>query len=476
MSTDAPVLASDAKLPPLPERRTAFSRAYANPFTQTAVIAGICFACPGMFNALSGVGGGGQLDPKAANDGNVALYSTFAAVGFFGGTIINKIGARLAFAIGASGYALYMGSLLSYNINSNSAFVIAAGALLGVCAAMLWTAQGSLTLAYATEQTKGRAFALFWGCFNMGAVVGASIECGLTWHSTSNTVSNSVYIVFLTIGAAACFIPLLLVNPATMVRLDGSRVVVPVHPTWKEEFVGMYKLLRGDAWIFLLFPFFAASNWSYVWPQNSFTGARGTLRARSLLSLLFWLFQIVGSGLFGLAIDTKRLRRTTRAWCSLVFLLALNMAVWGAGYHYQKGYYRTPTGSNLPRVDVYDSEFAGMAALYVFIGINDAIMQNFVYWLMGQMYPNTGSLARVIGMYKGIQSAAAAGSWRMDSNGTAYMTELASTWGLCIAALAFAAPVVAFRLKDHTEDPVVEAVLGDAASATSGEEKKQEEV
>jgi len=27
---------------------------------------------------------------------------------------------------------------------------------------MLWTAQGSATLAYATEQTKGRLFACFW--------------------------------------------------------------------------------------------------------------------------------------------------------------------------------------------------------------------------------------------------------------------------------------------------------------------------
>lgn len=55
-----------------------------------------------------------------------------------------------------------MGSLLSYNINGNRGFVVAAGALLGVCAGLLWTAQGSLMLAYGTEQTKGRLIALFW--------------------------------------------------------------------------------------------------------------------------------------------------------------------------------------------------------------------------------------------------------------------------------------------------------------------------
>jgi hypothetical protein len=49
-----------------------------------------------------------------------------------------------------------------------SGFVIAAGALLGVCAGLLWTAQGSLMLAYATEATKGRYIATFWIIFNLG--------------------------------------------------------------------------------------------------------------------------------------------------------------------------------------------------------------------------------------------------------------------------------------------------------------------
>ena len=49
-----------------------------------------------------------------------------------------------------------MGAFLSYNINASGRFIIAAGALLGVCAGLLWTAQGSLVLAYATEDKKGK--------------------------------------------------------------------------------------------------------------------------------------------------------------------------------------------------------------------------------------------------------------------------------------------------------------------------------
>lgn len=76
---------------------------------------------------------------------------------------------RATLAIGASGYGLYIGSLYSTVVQTSQArenFVIAAGALLGACAGLLWTAQGAIMLAYATERTKGRYVALFWSVFN----------------------------------------------------------------------------------------------------------------------------------------------------------------------------------------------------------------------------------------------------------------------------------------------------------------------
>ena len=127
------------------------------------------------------MGGGGQVNANIANLGSVALvrsgrkhtskleetgstypfppqYSTFSAVGFVSGVIINRLGARLTLGLGAACYALvsveghciergvaqgcsltlhfllninsqYIGSFLSYNINGNSGFVIASGAI-----------------------------------------------------------------------------------------------------------------------------------------------------------------------------------------------------------------------------------------------------------------------------------------------------------------------------------------------------------
>lgn len=71
------------------------------------------------------------------------------------------------------------------------AFLIAAGAVLGICAGLLWTAQGSLMLAYATEDQKGKFIGIFWAIFNLGAVVGAAVPLGQNFHST---VRVSVFI------------------------------------------------------------------------------------------------------------------------------------------------------------------------------------------------------------------------------------------------------------------------------------------
>lgn len=115
----------------------------------------------------------------------------------------NKFGAKWTLFAGTFGYALYVGSYLcifpirvikgwyscqfvrAINIHSNAGgFVIGAGAFLGVTAALLWTAQGSLMLSYPTEGQKGIFISIFWGIFNLGAVVGSSVSFGQNFKST----------------------------------------------------------------------------------------------------------------------------------------------------------------------------------------------------------------------------------------------------------------------------------------------------
>jgi MFS family permease len=150
--------------------------AYASPPIQLVIVSFVCFLCPGMFNALSGMGGGGQVDHTAADDANVALYSTFAVVGFFAGSIANKLGLRFSLSFGGLGYCIYVASFLSYSHNQNRGFTIFAGALLGVCAGLLWTAQGAIMMSYPPEGSKGRYISWFWMIFNLGAVIGSLVS------------------------------------------------------------------------------------------------------------------------------------------------------------------------------------------------------------------------------------------------------------------------------------------------------------
>ena len=145
---------------------------YASPPFQLTLVAFVCFLCPGMFNAVNGLGGGGQFNASTSDNSNVAVYSTFSVVGFFAGTIANRLGIKWTLSLGGLGYVVYISSYLSYNHTQNEGFVIFAGALLGVCAGMLWAAQGAIMMSYPHEASKGRYISWFWMIFNLGAVIG----------------------------------------------------------------------------------------------------------------------------------------------------------------------------------------------------------------------------------------------------------------------------------------------------------------
>jgi hypothetical protein len=43
----------------------------------------------------------------------------------------------------------------------------------------------------------------------------------------------------------------------------------------------------------------------------------------------------------------------------------------------------------------------------------------------------------------------AVGMWSLDSHKVSFMSEFASNWGLILVSIAFAAPVVFLKIKDH---------------------------
>lgn len=116
-----------------------------------------------------------------------------------------------------------------------------------------------------------------------------------------------------------------------------------------------------------------------------------------------------------------------------------------------RGYTRADAASaSWVRLDLDDGDnYARHVILYISFGVTDAVWQNFIYWVMGALSNDPAQLAHLVGFYKAIQSAGAAGVFRLDSNLTAYMTELAVTWALCAFAIVCIVPAIYLHVKDR---------------------------
>lgn len=443
--------------------------AYSNAMIQVVMLAFVVFMTPGMYNALSGIGASisGPDGVKTQDNSNVALYCTFAGVGFFAGTICNLLGPRYCLILGGTGYLIYAGSLLSYNHNQNAGFVIFAGAYLGFCAACLWAAQGSIIMSYPTENKKGRAIMVFWVIFNLGAVIGAIIPLANNMHSNSSTVKDGTYIAFMVLMGCGSVIAFFMLPKKKVWRDDGTKVVQKAFPDWKSEIFGSFKLLIKEPKIFLLFPMFFASNWFYTYQFNEFNAGRFNIRTRSLNSLLYWLFQMIGAVVIGTVLDLKYFKRSTRARIGWGLLFCVSFAIWGGGYKFQKGFTRQDMtvdangNYKIPPMDFKDGSYIGPMFLYIFYGIFDAMFQSYCLWIMGALSNDSEKTAYYAGFYKGIQSAGAAIAWRLDAYGTAYMSMFASSWALVQGSMVIAIPLIFFMVTDHTEEEEVNILEDD---------------
>ncbi|EAU31587.1 conserved hypothetical protein [Aspergillus terreus NIH2624] len=443
---------------------------YASPRFQLGMVAFVCFMCPGMFNALGGLGGGGKADPKLADQMNLTLYSVFAVVGFFAGSIVNWIGIRLSLSFGGIGYCIYAISLLVSVHKHVPGFNIFAGALLGACAGILWSAQGAIMMSYPHEHQKGRYFAWFWGIFNIGACMGSLIALGTNINvKEAATVSDGTYIAFIVLMFFGACLALLLCDAKKVIRRDGSRVIVMKNPTWKTELYGLYDTLKNEPFVVLLFPMFWSSNWFYTYQGNAINVAYFNTRTRALNSFLYWFAQIAAATVIGPLLDMTYFRRSVRARGAWVILFVLTMVIWGGGWAWQKNYTRETVDvkKGFEHWDWTHSGYAGPMFLYFFYGFYDAVWQGVIYWYMGALSNSGRKGANFAGFYKGIQSAGAAVMWSIDFHNASFAAEFASNWGLLGGSLLVAAPVIWLRIKDHVDietdlkntDETVESVL-----------------
>ena len=86
----------------------------------------------------------------------------------------------------------------SFQTQGTRWFLIFAGGVLGVSAALLWSAQGSIMMSYPLEKDKGKAFGVFWAIFQFGSLIGSLIALAINLRSGKlSAVSTSTYLVTL---------------------------------------------------------------------------------------------------------------------------------------------------------------------------------------------------------------------------------------------------------------------------------------
>ncbi|KAJ3282089.1 hypothetical protein HK104_011109 [Borealophlyctis nickersoniae] len=446
---------------------------YASPMTQVVILGLICFCCPGMFNALNGLGAAGKADATATNNANTALAVTFAVFSLVAGGVFNIIGHRLTLLLGGLTYVLYVGSYLT----DNSFFVIFAGAILGVGAGFLWAAQGAIMMSYPAEHNKGKFIGVFWAIFNCGGTLGSLLPLVIEWNNGKSSVSTGTYIGFMVLMTAGALLSLALLSPSKVTHSDGTPVSIQKYSSWTAEAKHIAKLFL-DLRMVLLIPLFLGSNWFYTY-QFQDVNASGlfTTRARAFNGTFYWAAQILGAIAFGAFLDNTRWSRPRRAVLGAIVLFVVLMAVWSGGVAFQSTYDRESGDKKKEhpeeQLDVlHGSSYVGPFFLYFAYGLTDAMYQTFSYWLMGALTNDTQQAARFAGFYKAIQNVGGAISGQLDANKVSYMAQLIINWVLTGVAMACAIPVIKM-VKDTSADAEAK---GAAAAASEVPEKGDNKV
>ncbi|KAL2550904.1 UNC93-like protein 2 [Forsythia ovata] len=421
-----------------------------SPLVQVFLIGLVCFCCPGMYCALTGMGGGGQVDPVAANNANTALYTTFAVFGILGGGIYNILGSHLTLFGGCSTYVLYTGSFLYYNHYHHQAFPIVAGALLGIGAGLLWAAQGAIMTSYPPHDRKGTYISMFWSIFSMGGVIGGLIPFILNFHRPDAvSVNDGTYIGFMVFMSFGTVLSLAISHPSRVQRDDGSRCTKIEYSNVSVEAIEILKLFLN--WkMLLMVPASWASFFFCSYQFNNVSGVLFNLRTRGLSNVVYWGAQVVGSIFIGYIMDFTFKSRRTRGLVGIGVVAVFGTAIWGGGLAKQVGYSR----HDLPmhKLDFKDhTDFAGPFVLYFSYGLFDAMFQSMVYWVIGALADDSEILSRYTGFYKGVQSAGAAVAWQVDTQKVPFLNELLVNWALITVSYPLLVVVVMRAVKDDEE-------------------------
>ncbi|GJN35031.1 hypothetical protein PR202_gb23758 [Eleusine coracana subsp. coracana] len=368
---------------------------YNSPLAQVFLIGLVCFCCPGMFNALTGLGGGGQLNHTTVDNANTVLYACFAIFGVLGGAAYNLLGPRRTLLVGALTYPLYATSFLYYNHHGSEVFPIVAGGILGIGAALLWAAQGAIVTSYPPLNRRGSYISLFWCLYNLGGVLGGLFPFSFNYHrgDKPDSVNDGTYIAFIAFMVFGAALSLFILPPTEIVRDDGSKATRFIYSSLAIESTEILRLFTN--WkMLLVLPAAWDSNFFYTYQFNNVNGVLFTLRTQGLNNIFYWGARMIGSVSIGYLLDFGFTSRRKRGLVGVVVVAVLGSAIWGGGLANQLKY-KDGKWDNL--IDFKDGRrYAGPFLLFFSYGLLDAMFQSLVYWIIGALANDSQVLSSFI--------------------------------------------------------------------------------
>ena len=318
------------------------------------------------------------------------------------------------------------------------------------------------------EKDKGKYISIFYGVSFFGTVIGAIIPTVENWNvTTAGSANDQTYIALFILMFSGSIVALLVVQPSTVIRNDGSRVAVPRQTTFTDELKNIVKVVKQEPLIILFFPFSFAGLFYVPYQTNDFNAYFFDLRTRGFASLWYDFGQFFMAVVIGFLLDLKFFARRRRAFIGWIFMFVLLNAVCIAGVFPNRISHRGIPPAHL--LDVVESRSAGYIALFTFYGCVDGAWQTFAWWVMGSLSNDPTVLSIYSAFYKVFGAMGAAIVFSMDNHHVSFQAMFGSYWGLLTGSMLLVLVLIFMRVRDTSEGLEEETI--ERTSAVGGDEK-----
>lgn len=326
------------------------------------------------------------------------IYVVFACSNFISPPVVEKLGARIGMLGGACFYTLFIASFLKPMAWS----ILAASALLGIAAAVIWTAQGNFLTMNTTDMNRGKYSGIFWALLQSSSLIGNLLSY-FVLPSGDITAHQAHFFYLILFGAASggtLLFLLLRAPPASRPNALSATIEnknAP-RPTIVESIVSTFKMLVSRDMLMLSFMIMYSGLELTFWSSKYPTMISGKLKpgpdlpsdftpkATALSGIIVGAAEIFGGLVMGRLSD-----RIGRGWVVMCALFVHTAAYFLIFLNFVGGVFE-------PQLSL------GLACSFL-LGLGDSTVNTALYGLLAEKY--SGSSIQAFALYKFFQSATA---------------------------------------------------------------------